>query len=74
MATGRGRAGVPPSAMGARPITGAQQGDGAARPMTAVRAAGFTSFGNKGETHIFIIKFPNTIFYNLMFIMVFHTV
>ena len=40
---------MPPSSMGARPITGAQQGDGAARPMTAVRAAGFTSFGNRGE-------------------------
>ncbi|XP_013385188.1 intraflagellar transport protein 88 homolog isoform X2 [Lingula anatina] len=31
-----------PSSMGARPMTGAQ--DGAARPMTAVRAAGYSSF------------------------------
>ena len=47
-AVGRGRGGVPPSSMGARPITGAQNVDGAARPMTAVRAAGFTSYGNRG--------------------------
>jgi len=46
-ARGRGAGGaMPPSSMGARPVTGAQQ-DGAARPMTAVRAAGFTSAGNR---------------------------
>jgi len=39
---------VPPSSMG-RPITGAQDG-GNARPMTAVRAAGYTSSaGGKGR-------------------------
>ena len=38
---------VPPSSMGMRPITGAQDG-GSVRPMTAVRAAGFQS-GNKGD-------------------------
>ena len=37
---------VPPSSMGARPITGAQQ-DGVARPMTAVRAVGYSSHGNR---------------------------
>ncbi len=37
---------VPPSSMGMRPITGAQ--DGQARPMTAVRAVGFSSAGNRG--------------------------
>ena len=38
------------TAMGARPITGAVgQQDGAARPMTAVRAAGYTSAGIRGE-------------------------
>ena len=44
------RAGVmiPPSSMG-RPITGAVT-DGAARPMTAVRAVGYTSSGQRGET------------------------
>ncbi|XP_048258387.1 intraflagellar transport protein 88 homolog isoform X3 [Haliotis rufescens] len=42
----RGRVGLP-SSMG-RPITGAIQADGQARPMTAVRAAGFTSSGNRG--------------------------
>ena len=52
-----GRAGVPPSSMGARgigtaarPITGALQ-DGQARPMTAVRAAGFTAAGIRGTSH-----------------------
>lgn len=38
-----------PSSMG-RPITGAiQQDGGVARPMTAVRAAGYTSAGNRGN-------------------------
>lgn len=42
-----GRMGMP-SSMG-RPITGAAAGtDAQARPMTAVRAAGFTSAGNRG--------------------------
>lgn len=39
---------IPPSSMGARPITGANT-DGANRPMTAVRAAGFTSMGGRGN-------------------------
>ncbi len=39
MAGGRRGNVVPPSSMGVRPITGAA--DGAARPMTAVRAAGY---------------------------------
>ncbi|XP_041354058.1 intraflagellar transport protein 88 homolog isoform X2 [Gigantopelta aegis] len=43
----RGHVGLP-SSMGARPITGAVQSDGQARPMTAVRAAGFTSAGTRG--------------------------
>lgn len=38
---------IPPSSMGARPITGAQEG-AQARPMTAVRAVGYTSAGNRG--------------------------
>ena len=45
-----GRAG--PSSMG-RPITGAIAGqDGAARPMTAVRAAGYTAAGKRGRSII----------------------
>ena len=46
MARGKGLT-MPPSSMGARPVTGAQQ-DGATRPMTAVQAVGFTSHGNRG--------------------------
>ncbi|KAK6171274.1 hypothetical protein SNE40_019498 [Patella caerulea] len=42
----RGRNAMP-SSMG-RQITGAVPADGAARPMTAVRAAGYTSAGNRG--------------------------
>ncbi|KAK3576957.1 hypothetical protein CHS0354_005962 [Potamilus streckersoni] len=42
-----GRMGMP-SSMG-RPITGAIGQDGQARPMTAVRAAGYTSAGNRGS-------------------------
>ncbi|CAH1799275.1 unnamed protein product [Owenia fusiformis] len=41
---GKGR--MPPSSMGARPITGAQVGqDGQARPMTAVKGAGYRGSG-----------------------------
>lgn len=47
MAGGRNKNVVPPSSMGIRPITGAVQ-DGKARPMTAVRAAGYTSTGARG--------------------------
>jgi hypothetical protein len=37
--------------MGARPITGAIQNAGAGgRPMTAVRAAGYTSAGKSGRS------------------------
>ena len=44
----QGRMGMP-SSLG-RPITGAAAGtDAQARPMTAVRAAGFTSAGNRGK-------------------------
>ena len=44
----RGRMAMP-SSMG-RPGSGmAVQQDGSARPMTAVRAAGFTSAGNRSE-------------------------
>ena len=39
---------VPPSSMGMRPITGAVAGEGG-RPMTAVRAAGFTSQPGRGK-------------------------
>jgi intraflagellar transport protein 88 len=46
MAAGRRGLVVPPSSMGVRPITGAQ--DGGARPMTAVRAAGYTSAAARG--------------------------
>ncbi|XP_006822667.1 intraflagellar transport protein 88 homolog [Saccoglossus kowalevskii] len=47
--TMRGRAGMP-SSMG-RPTTGAVGADGGvARPMTAVRAAGYTSGGNRGAS------------------------
>ena len=47
-----GRMGMP-SSMG-RPITGAAAGtDAQARPMTAVRAAGFTSAGNRGKKKYF---------------------
>ena len=51
LATGAPGRGVvaPPSSYGARPITGAVQ-DGAARPMTAVRAAGYTSSGHRGKS------------------------
>jgi intraflagellar transport protein 88 len=45
MAVGRRGVLVPPSSMGVRPITGAQDG---ARPMTAVRAAGYTSGAARG--------------------------
>jgi len=49
LATGSKRAVVPPSSMGARPITGAADpAAGAARPMTAVRGAGYTSAAAKG--------------------------
>lgn len=48
MAAGRkGGLVVPPSSMGIRPITGAQDG-GRNRPMTAVKAAGYTS-GGRGK-------------------------
>ncbi|PVD28239.1 hypothetical protein C0Q70_10826 [Pomacea canaliculata] len=42
----RGRMGLP-SSLG-RPITGNIDGEGAPRPMTAVRAAGFTTAGGRG--------------------------
>nr|KAG5694497.1 hypothetical protein BaRGS_014228 [Batillaria attramentaria] len=38
-----------PSSMG-RPVTGMNDGEGGPRPMTAVRAAGFTSAGGRGAT------------------------
>lgn len=44
----RGRMGMP-SSMG-RPITGMNDGEGGPRPMTAVRAAGFTSAGIRGAS------------------------
>ena len=59
---------VPPSSMGVRPITGAQDGGGG-RPLTAVRAAGYSSKGNsfdplsqssKGSPNIFEQKSSNT--------------
>jgi len=49
LATGSKRAVVPPSSMGARPITGAADPSaGAARPMTAVRGAGYSSAAARG--------------------------
>ena len=51
----KGRAGLTSSMGGgaARPITGANQ-DASARPMTAVRAAGYTSVGNRGKIVILL--------------------
>lgn len=52
-----GRAG--PSSMG-RPITGAAAGqDSQARPMTAVRAAGYTAVGKRGN--FFICRYEDFI-------------
>ena len=49
LATGSKRGVVPPSSMGARPITGAADPSAAAaRPMTAVRGAGYTSAASRG--------------------------
>lgn len=46
---------MPPSSMGMRPITAAQEG-GAARPMTAVRAAGYSSAtGAAGKGLYFLV-------------------
>jgi len=45
--TAKGRAGMP-SSLG-RLQTGAVGGADMARPMTAVRAAGYTSVGNRGQ-------------------------
>ena len=51
---GRGRGIMPPSSMG-RPGTGAQ--DGAARPMTAVKPAGFRGSGQFNITPVFYISY-----------------
>jgi len=47
-AAGRRGLVVPPSSMGARPITGAQDLGSNTRPMTGVRAAGYTSGAARG--------------------------
>ncbi|XP_065057334.1 intraflagellar transport protein 88 homolog isoform X1 [Rhopilema esculentum] len=46
-AMGRGRGGVPGSSMGGRPVTGLAADGSQARPMTAVRAAGYSSAGGR---------------------------